>query len=102
MKKFVGMLGLLAIVSATPALAGGNGEALYTEKGCSACHGAAGDSQAGMFPKLKGQHAKYLELQFKAIRDGKRTNSMASMMVGAVAGVSDAEAKAIADYLAAQ
>ena len=102
MKKFVGMLGLLAIVSATPALAGGNGEALYTEKGCAACHGAAGNSASGMFPNLNGQHAKYIEVQFKAIRDGKRTSGMSSMMVGAVAGVSDAEASAIADYLAAQ
>jgi cytochrome c553 len=37
---------------------------------CVACHGADGNSQLTMYPKLAGQHAKYLEKQLKELKLG--------------------------------
>ena len=101
MKKSFILLVLGAAFFAAPVMAE-DGKALYNNKGCAACHGEAGASLAPTFPKLKGQHAGYLAQQAAYIRDGKRTNSGASMMKGAVAGVTDAEFMAIGEYLAAQ
>jgi len=39
---------------------------------CIACHGADGNSINPMFPKLAGQHARYLETQLKAFKSGQR------------------------------
>lgn len=44
---------------------------------CSACHGVDGNSVVPMWPKLAGQHAKYIDLQlqhFAKGEDGPRNN----------------------------
>ncbi len=37
---------------------------------CVACHGADGNSQIATYPKLAGQHAKYIEKQLKELKLG--------------------------------
>ena len=52
------------------------------------------------YPRLKGQHADYLEVQLKAFRAGERANDPSRMMRTISAKLSDAEIKAVADYAA--
>ena len=40
---------------------------------CAACHGADGNSPSPEFPILAGQSARYLYLQLKDIKEGRRT-----------------------------
>ena len=41
---------------------------------CVACHGADGNSQLAMYPKIAGQHAKYIEKQLKEFKLGMTSN----------------------------
>jgi len=69
---------------------------------CMGCHApdGQGNEPAG-FPRLSGQHPEYLEAQLKAFRAGDRTNDGDSMIMRLVAkGLSDAEIKALANYIA--
>lgn len=43
---------------------------------CIACHGIGGNSQSGMFPTLAGQNPRYIYLQLKDYKEGRRTNPM--------------------------
>lgn len=47
---------------------------------CAACHGADGNPVAPMFPALAGQNARYIYLQLKDYKDGRRKNAMMSPM----------------------
>lgn len=77
-----------------------DGAALYTAKGCIACHGADGKAPImGLYPKLAGQNKEYLVAQMTDIKSGARSNGQAAAMKGVIASVSDAEIAAIADYL---
>ena len=100
MKKLIVALAFSAVL-ATPVLAL-DGQALYNDKGCGGCHGEAGASITPTFPKLAGQHAKYITSQAIAIRDGKRNSGMTSMMRPIVAAVTNEEFQAIADFLASK
>jgi cytochrome c553 len=71
------------------------------EKGvpaCAACHGPAGGGIPSQYPRLSGQHAEYTEVQLKAFRDGGRRNNEPMQQIAA--RLSDAEIKALADYVA--
>jgi cytochrome c553 len=81
------------------------GQRLYrtgvAEKGlpaCSGCHGPAGAGIPSQYPRLSGQHAEYTEAQLKAFRDGVRKNNETMQQVAA--RLSDAEIKALSDYIA--
>ena len=66
---------------------------------CASCHGVNGASVVPTQPILAGQHAEYLEAQTRLYRDGGRQNAV----MGAMAkGLSDAEIRDIAAFLAAQ
>ncbi len=67
---------------------------------CASCHGATGAGVPVQYPRLKGQHADYLEVQLKAFRAGERANDPSRMMRTISAKLSDAEIKAVADYAA--
>lgn len=64
---------------------------------CAGCHGPSGAGIPSQYPRLAGQHAEYTESQLKAFRDGTRRNSVPMMQIAA--RMSDAEIKAIADYI---
>ena len=74
------------------------GEKIYQER-CQQCHGkdGTGDNMA-VFPKLKGQHHRYLLRQLKWIRDGYRKNSNPAM-VQQIKDLKDSDLDAVADYI---
>jgi cytochrome c553 len=67
---------------------------------CAACHGPAGAGIPAQFPRIGGQYADYLEAQLKAFRDGVRANDPNKMMRMVALKMTDAEIKAVADYIA--
>lgn len=74
---------------------GGN---LY-EKDCASCHGARGEGKADQFyPRLSGQHYRYLLRENRMIRDGERRNANPDM-ANAIRNYSDEELVAVADYI---
>ena len=74
------------------------GEATFTAV-CAGCHGADGNSPAPTYPKLAQQHPEYLVKQLHEFKSGKRANAV---MSGMVAGLSDADMRNIAYWLASQ
>ncbi len=71
-----------------------------TEKAIPACAGCHSPTGAGIpiqYPRIGGQHAEYTEGQLKAFRDGVRRNN--APMAQIAARMSDAEIKAVADYI---
>ncbi len=65
---------------------------------CSGCHGPSGAGIPSQYPRLAGQHAAYTEAQLLAFRSGTRKNN--AQMMGVVAGMTDADIKAVSDYIA--
>ena len=74
------------------------GEARYTAV-CAACHGADGNSGSPAYPKLAHQHPEYLVKQLTEFKSGARANAV---MSGMAAGLSDADMKNIAYWLASK
>ena len=71
------------------------------EKGvaaCARCHGAAAGGIPIQYPRLAGQHQDYTTAQLVAFRTGARSNS--PQMTTLAQRLSDAEMKAVADYIA--
>ncbi len=67
---------------------------------CSGCHGPAGTGLPAMYPRVGGQHADYTEAQLKTFRVGERANDPAKMMRMIAVKLTDAEIKAVSDYIA--
>jgi cytochrome c553 len=66
---------------------------------CAACHGADGNSISPTFPNLAGQTWRYIYVQLKDFKEGRRTNPMMDSMVTAL---SRQDMIDIANYFAAQ
>ncbi len=66
---------------------------------CVACHGPNGNSQAGMFPTLAGQTDRYIYLQLKDYKEGRRKNPMMSAVA---AGLEKQDMKDLAAYFSQQ
>jgi cytochrome c553 len=82
--------------AAKPDLA--KGSAAYGQV-CVACHAADGNSTTPENPKLAAQHPEYLMKQLSEFKTGKRDNAI---MKGFAAGLSEADMKNIAHWLADQ
>ena len=67
---------------------------------CASCHGPAGSGMPAQYPRISGQHAEYIEAQLKAFRDGGRANDPNKMMRMVTLKMTDAEIKAVSDYVA--
>jgi cytochrome c553 len=65
---------------------------------CSGCHSPNGAGIPVQYPRLAGQHAEYTEGQLKAFRDGTRRNNVPMAQIAA--RLSEAEMRALADYVA--
>jgi cytochrome c553 len=65
---------------------------------CASCHGAAGAGIPVQYPRLAGQQQDYTVAQLVNFRTGARTNS--PQMTTLAQRLSDAEMKAVADYIA--
>ncbi len=66
---------------------------------CVACHGANGNSPAGAFPTLAGQNARYIYLQLRDYKEGRRKNPMMSAIAQ---GLEKKDMHDLAAYYAAQ
>ena len=90
------LAGLLLIASTASWAAADEGAALYTKK-CAACHGANGEGKSAMkAPALKGSAMDVNQI-VQHITNGE-ASSKAPHNKG-ISGVSEAQAKAIAEYL---
>jgi cytochrome c553 len=65
---------------------------------CAGCHTPSGAGIPVQYPRLGGQHAEYTEAQLKAFRDGTRRNNQPMTQIAA--RLSDAEMKAVSDFIA--
>ncbi len=75
------------------------GEKLYREN-CVECHGKRGEGSAKKYyPRIQGQHYKYMLRQFEWIRDRKRRNANPDM-VRQIKSFSDRDMRAVIDYVA--
>jgi len=74
------------------------GQQLY-ERDCAACHAPNGMGNASrFFPRLSGQHYRYLVRESQMIRSGERHNANPEMS-NVISRYSDEEIAAVADYL---
>ena len=78
----VAMVGSLGL--ALPALAGDPQHGLIVSARCAACHGARGETDDPMFPKLAGQNGGYLFMQLKYFKEGVRTNGLMTPIAAAL------------------
>lgn len=67
---------------------------------CAGCHGPAGGGVPAQYPRLSGQFAEYTEAQLRGFRAGERTNDTNKMMRMVTIKMTDAEIKAVSDYIA--
>ena len=71
-------------------LLGGQASAQDVEAGraksepCAACHGADGNSVSSIIPNLAGQNWRYIYMQLKDFKEGRRTNVLMTPMVQAL------------------
>ena len=67
---------------------------------CFSCHGPSGFGVAPNFPSLAAQHPAYTASQLAAWVGGERDNSDVQLMNEVARNLSDADRRAVADYLA--
>ena len=67
---------------------------------CSACHGPTGlGNWPAKYPKVAGQHAKYIVKQLKNFKSGSRNNDAGKIMRNVALKMTDAEMEAVAEYM---
>lgn len=78
------------------------GNATTNVPACMGCHSPTGQGNAPAgYPRLSGQYAEYVEKQLRAFREGTRANDGDTRVMRSVAKqLSDAEIKAVANYVA--
>jgi cytochrome c553 len=75
-----------------------HGGKLY-QKDCASCHGARGEGNAEKFyPRVAGQHYRYLQREGRMIRDRERRNANPEM-AEVITKYSDEDIAAVADYI---
>ena len=67
---------------------------------CASCHGTRGEGLPAMFPRLAGQHERYIAEQLRHFRAGSRTSDPEAMMRNLAAHLSDHEIDALSTYVA--
>lgn len=92
------MLSVALVLSSQFALAGAE-EGKAKAEVCAACHGPDGNSASGAFPILAGQSSRYIYLQLKDFKEGRRKDPMMTPMV---ANLSKQDLRDLADFYASQ
>ncbi|MFI9655068.1 c-type cytochrome [Guyparkeria sp. GHLCS8-2] len=69
---------------------------------CYSCHGSAGWGVGQAFPPIAGQHPVYIYQQLVAFDTGRRKNDPENFMHDVARMLSDADRRAVADYLASR
>ena len=94
--KTVSIASALLVASLAAAAADDAARAEQIVQGkCFICHGADGESSSPLFPRLAGQHARYIERQLADYQSGKRASSTMKPMVE---DLSAADFKALGAY----
>jgi cytochrome c553 len=90
---------VVALADAKPATAG-DAKAGQTKAGaCAACHGLDGNSADPQYPKLAGQHERFIWRQLKMFKSGERVNPI---MMGMASALSEQDMRDIGAYFATQ
>lgn len=66
---------------------------------CAACHGLDGNSADAQYPKLAGQHERYIWRQLKLLKSGERENPI---MMGMAGALTEQDMRDIGAYFATQ
>ena len=68
---------------------------------CMGCHGPKGaGNPAALYPALRGQHARYVEIQLHGFAEGKRVNENAKKMMQLLSSrMTNREIRAVASYI---
>lgn len=91
---------ILMLLFSTEAFARGDASAGQAKSAiCAACHGVDGNSMVATWPKLAGQHEKYLVRQARLIKSGDRP---VPEMAAITPGLSDQDIEDISAYFASQ
>jgi cytochrome c553 len=93
---------LLLFALAIPALSASAADADAVKRKadvCISCHGPAGNSTSGFFPTLAGQTSRYLYLQLRDFKEGRRKDPVMSPMA---ADLSKEDMQDLAEYFSAQ
>jgi cytochrome c553 len=93
------LTGAFLLVLQAPAWAQDIEAGRVKSQACAACHGADGNSVAGNFPNLAGQTWRYIYIQLKDFKEGRRSNPVMSPMAEPL---SKQDMIDIANYFAAQ
>lgn len=94
-------VGVLAASLNTPVFAAGDVAAGKAKSAvCAGCHSADGNSVNPMWPKLAGQHEKYLKKQLMDFKSAKTRND--PLMAGQVAALSETDMTNLAAYFSSQ
>jgi len=100
MKRAYLLIAALAALALGPASANDQARAEEIVQGtCFICHGVDGESSSPVFPRLAGQHARYVERQLGDYKSGKRTSGTMKPMVE---DLSPADFKALGAYFEAR
>lgn len=105
-KRLLLSMSWLPIIAAVglyaPTACAENGERLAAQL-CSACHGAHGNSESPIFPRLGAQTPEYLTAQLKNFREHARGESDARAYMWAIASqLDDSTVASLADYYSHQ
>ena len=99
MNKWLLTVSIALAISASGIQAAGNAEVGQTKSvACGACHGPDGNSPVNpIWPKLAGQHPKYIEKQLKDFKSGARSDAT---MIGMVAPLNEQDMADLAAFFA--
>ena len=90
---------VVALADTKPATAG-DAKAGQTKAGaCAACHGLDGNSADPQYPKLAGQHERFIWRQLKLFKSGERENAI---MMGMASALGEQDMRDIGAYFATQ
>ena len=93
------VVSVFAIALALPAAAGNVDAGRSKSQACAGCHSADGNAVIPNYPKLAGQHVKYLVRQMSNFKSGKRKDPIMSAQV---ANLQPQDMEDIAAYFSAQ
>lgn len=112
MKKFAILCGLVffasnaALAQQSTATSGNAERGQELSQTCAACHGSDGNSPAGDFPSIAGQHSKYLAKQLRDYQLGNQTGGESGryniLMADQVEGLSEQDILDLAAYFSSQ
>ncbi len=97
------LLTAILLFAVSSGAAAADGEKLYVDNACAACHGPTGNEPIlPTYPKISGQNTKYLIGQMNDIKSGARDNGLSAAMRALVGNLGEDDIVAIAKYLSEQ